>query len=171
MSANNKKRQRDPLKVNYLDKKKFKPITDVKASCYLDGSLAKLSQTRAQQQERSNDNREKISAYLSKYNEVTLDLESIEARGGMIEGEDLRSGRRQFKKDGITLMKSRSSKRDRKESLTSFPIHPDAQNGFDALVQFGNKKFNNALEGVAELDSSTDDENEELEDDVGNRII
>ena len=36
-----------------------------------------LFRTRAQQQERPYDNREKIKAYLSKYNEVTLDLELI----------------------------------------------------------------------------------------------
>jgi hypothetical protein len=95
----------------------------------------------------------------------------IEARGGMIEGENLRSGRRQLKKDGVTLMKSRLSTRDRKETLTSFPIHPDAKNGFDALVSFGNDKYREALDEVIELDDSdSDDDNNDEERDADDGI-
>lgn len=109
---------------------------------------------------------ERFSADISDWPRVNEKI--IEAKGCVVEGEDLRSGRRKIKMDGVTPKTARSGLRDTKATLTSGPIHPDAQDGFDAIIQFGSEKFAALMQQrdavIEDLDSSSDESNDDADD-------
>jgi hypothetical protein len=64
----------------------------------------------------------------------------MDANGAKVEGEALRSGKRFIKSDGTQSKRSRIA-RDRKTTLTSAPIHPDAEVGREYIMAYSAARF------------------------------
>ena len=75
----------------------------------------------------------------------------MNANGCIVRGEVLRAGRRKPRADNPLIQRTSSTKlRDRKATIMAdSPMHPDAQRGFEAIIELGREAYDRQL-GVIE---------------------
>jgi hypothetical protein len=87
-----------------------------------------------------------------------------EAKGVMIAGEVMRKGKRVIKSDGSITKTTNSKSSDVKATINSNPIHPDAQRGLKAILDFGDVKFEefvNLYDNAIDAEMLIEDENQQ----------
>jgi hypothetical protein len=80
----------------------------------------------------------------------------IESQGTVVQGENLRGGRRAIKLDGTTPFKCKTTARDKKDTFKATPIHEDSLAGLDFILKFGQNEYD-------KLNNKVDEENDILQ--------
>ena len=67
---------------------------------------------------------------------LDLKIKLLKNQGTVVQGGNLRGGRRAIKLDGTAPVKCKTNARDRKDTPKASPIHEDSRAGLDFILKF-----------------------------------
>ena len=107
---------------------------------------------------------------------LDLKIKLLKNQGTVVQGRNLRGGRRAIKLDGTAPVKCKTTARDRKDTLKSTPIHEDSQAGLAFILKFGQDEYdklnkevdeeNDILQNLRDLNADINDEYNDDDEDI-----
>ena len=88
---------------------------------------------------------------------LDLKINLLKIQGTVVQGGNLRGGRRAIKLDGTAPVKCKTTARDRKDTSKATPLHQDSQAGLDFILKFGQDEYDKLYKEVDEEDDVLQD--------------